>query len=102
MTDVWQMNISVVVILFALGLYCLFSKRNIIKLLIGFEILAKAATLSFILSGYMQNNIMIAQAIVITVILIDVIIIAVGLSVAVNVHKHTGSLDVEKIRRLRG
>jgi multisubunit Na+/H+ antiporter MnhC subunit len=97
---VWKVDMLFVLLLFCIGLYCLFSKPNLIKLIIGVEVLAKAVTLCFVLTGYIQNNTAIAQAIVVTIILIEVIIAAVALSLVVNVYRHNASLDVRRLRRL--
>jgi len=55
-----------------------------LKQLIGLEIMSKACLLAVILSGAATNNINFAQAIAITMILIDAIIITVGLSLLVK------------------
>jgi len=91
-----------IVVLIGIGVYCLLARRNIIQLLIGIEVIAKGVTLSFILGGFFQGNEQIAQAIVITIILIEVITMAVAMSLAVMSHRHTGSLDIKDLRRLRG
>lgn len=99
---IWQTNIITIAILFSIGLYCLISKKNLIKMIIGIEILARAATLSFILSGYVQLNEAITQSIAITFILLDVVVVAVALSLTVNAYKHTRTLNISALRRLRG
>jgi multisubunit Na+/H+ antiporter MnhC subunit len=91
-----------IVVLVGIGVYCLLARRNIIQLLIGIEVIAKGVTLSFILAGFFQGNEQIAQAIVITIILIEVITMAVAMSLAVMAHRHTRSLDIKDLRRLRG
>jgi multicomponent Na+:H+ antiporter subunit C len=100
--NLWQLYIVAIIILIGAGIYCLVAKRNIIQLLIGIEVIAKGVTLSFILAGFFQGNEQIAQAIVITVILIEVITAAVAMSLIVMAHRHTGSLDIKDLRRLRG
>jgi len=100
--NLWQLYMLAVIVLIGVGIYCLLARRNIIQLLIGIEVIAKGVTLSFILAGFFQGNEQIAQAIVITIILIEVITMAVAMSLAVMVHRHTGGLDIKDIRRLRG
>ena len=100
--NLWELYIVAVAALLAIGVYCLISRRNLIQLIIGLEIIAKAATLSFVLAGYVQGNEQIAQSIAITIILIEAITTAIVLSLIVAAYRHTGTLDVDILRRLRG
>jgi len=100
--NLWQLYIAAIVILLGIGIYCLISRRNLIQLIIGIEVIAKAVTLSFILAGHLQGNEQIAQAIVVTIILIEAVSIAVALSLIVAAYRHTGSLDINILKRLRG
>ena len=92
-----QLNMLAAAVLLFLGLYCLVSKRNLIKSIIGIEIMAKGALLSFIATG--GGSI---QSVVIIVIAIDAVIAAVALSIIVNAWKHTGSLSIDRLTKLRG
>jgi len=85
-----------VVILF-LGLYCILTKKSIIKSAIGISIMVKGGSLSFLAAGGAT-----AQVAVVLIIVIDAIVAAVLLSMAVNVYKHTGKLDFESLKRLWG
>jgi len=100
--DLWQLYIAAIVILLGIGIYCLISRRNLIQLIIGVEVIAKAVSLSFILAGHLQGNEQIAQAIVVTIILIEAVSTAVALSLIVAAYRHTGSLDTNILKRLRG
>ncbi len=97
----YQYELYAVFILVAIGLYCIFTKENLIKLVIGIEILAKAALLSFVTAGYYQGDTATAQALVVTAILVEVVVTALMLSLIVNAHRHTGSASVRALRRLR-
>jgi NADH:ubiquinone oxidoreductase subunit K len=85
-----------VMILF-LGMYCVLTKKNLIKSVIGISIMVKAASLSFLASGGTT-----AQVAVVLIIVVDAIVAAVILSLAVNVYRRTGSLNVEELRKLWG
>lgn len=91
-----------IVALFAMGFIALVAKRSLVKILLGLEILGKAATLTFVFGGHLLDDLGRAQAIVFTVIVIEVIVAALALALMVNVHRTTGSLGVDAIRRLRG
>jgi len=100
--NLWQLHIAAIIILLGLGIYCLISRKNLIQLIIGIEVIAKAVTFSFILAGHLQGNEQIAQAIVITIIVIEAITTAVVMSLLVAAYRRTGSLDIKDFRRLRG
>ena len=98
MTEYLNAYTLLVLVLILIGLYCLISKRNMIKMIIGIEILSKGVTLNFIATGYGG----IAQALVIIVIVIDVVIVAIALSLIVNAYTHYGVINLKKLKRLRG
>jgi NADH:ubiquinone oxidoreductase subunit K len=89
-------------LLFFIGLYCLLTSRNLIKLLIGLEIMAKSAVLSFIVAGWARGESFVSQSVVITFIVIEVSIVAVALALVINVYKNTGNLDIRSLARLKG
>jgi multisubunit Na+/H+ antiporter MnhC subunit len=97
----YQYELYAVLGLVGLGLYCLFTKENLVKSVIGVEIMAKAATLSFITAGYYQGDLATAQAMVITAIMVEVVVTAMMLSLIVNAFKHTGSASIKDLRNLR-
>ncbi len=95
--EVVQMDVLFALIFLALGLYCVLSKKNLIKMVIGLEIMAKGSTLAFIGMGGAA-----VQGYVIIAISIEAIVAAVALSIIVNVWKHTKNLDSSKMKQLRG
>jgi NADH:ubiquinone oxidoreductase subunit K len=95
--DPAQMNILGAALLLALGLICIMSQNNLIKVVIGLEILAKAAVLTFVGLGGAS-----VQGYVIIIIAIEAIVAAVALSIVVNVWRHSGSLDASDITELKG
>jgi NADH:ubiquinone oxidoreductase subunit K len=95
-------NLIFVGLLFFIGLYCLLSSRNMIKLLIGLEIMAKAAVLSFITAGFHRGETFFSQSLVITFIVVEVSIVAVALALVINAYKNTGNLDIRSLTKLKG
>ncbi len=89
-------------LLFAIGLYCLLTSRNMIKLLIGLEVMAKAAVLSFIAAGHARGETFLSQSLVITFIVVEVCIVAVALALVINAYRNTGTLDVRRLAKLKG
>jgi multisubunit Na+/H+ antiporter MnhC subunit len=95
-------NLIFVGLLFFIGLYCLLSNRNMIKLLIGLEIMAKSAVLAFITAGYVRGETFFTQSLVITFIVVEVSIVAVAMALVINAYKNTGSLDIRSLTKLKG
>jgi len=86
-----------------IGLGCLMVKRDLIRLLIGIEILFNAANLSFIafstqVVGFVDP---LPHSVVMMAIVLDGTVIAVGLAMVLNVYKNYKTIDVRKLRRLK-
>lgn len=95
-------NVITVILLFAIGSYCLLATHNLIRALIGLEILIKAVTLLVIFCGYKIGNLALAQSLVITIIVIEVVVMTIAVGVVVGIHRHNDSLDARNIRKLKG
>ncbi len=102
MNNMWILNMGFVALLIGIGLYCLLTMRNTVKLLIAIEIISKGVTLALVAGGYARNNLLVAQSLVITVIVVDVAVIATALAIIININRHTKSLDVRKLTKLKG
>lgn len=94
--------IAAIIILFIAGLYCILVTRNLMRVLIGLELLTKAVTLLLIVAGYATGRESLAQAVVITLIVIEVVVIAVMAGVILSIYRHTGSLDAGSVKSLKG
>jgi len=88
--------------LFVMGFYCIFFTFNLVRALIGVELLIKAVTLLIITAGYVTGRMSLAQAIVITLIVVEVVFIVVATGVVIGLHRHNGTLDTRKLRNLKG
>ncbi len=97
----WPFSIFVIM-LFVIGIYCILATFNLIRVLIGLEILIKAVTLLIIVVGYITGSLALAQSLVITLIVIEVVIVTVTVGVILGIHTNNNSLDVRKIRNLKG
>ncbi len=85
-----------------IGIYCIVTRRNMFRMLMGFTILTKAVTLAFIIGGRLGGNPGLGQSLAITVIVIEAAVTAVGMSMIVNIYRHYGAVDTSQVRRLRG
>ncbi len=90
--------------LFSIGLYCV-TKRNMIRILLGVEIILNAGNFAFIYfaSRYTAAGFVdpLGQSIVFMSIVLGGCVVAVGLALIVNAYKQYKTTDVRKLRRLR-
>lgn len=87
--------------LLAIGLYALLAVRNLIKVIIALQILAKGAILGLVLAGRINGQIGLGESLALTVIIVDTVVAVIGLSLAVQIRHHMGTLDVKSLTRLR-
>ncbi len=91
-----------IIMLAAIGIYCMLATYNLIRALIGVELLLKAVTLLIITVGYITKHNALTQAMVITFIVIEVVVMTVAIGVVLGIRSHTNSLDARDIRNLKG
>jgi len=92
-----------VAMMVVIGLGCLMVKRDMVRLLIGVEILFNAANLLFVAfstqtAGYIDP---LPHSIVMMALVLDGTVIAVGLAMVLNVYRHYKTIDIRKLRRLK-
>jgi multisubunit Na+/H+ antiporter MnhC subunit len=91
-----------IVPLIVAGVYCLVATRNFIRALIGLEIITKAVTLLIVVAGYASGRLELAQALVITLVVVEVVVISVAAGIVQRVYGLNESLDIRKTRNLKG
>ena len=84
-----------------IGLYCLLASRNLIRVIVGLQLLIKGVALAFVLGGNMSGNVSLVQTLGLTVIVADTIVAVVGLAMAVQIRHRLGSLDVKDLSSLK-
>ncbi len=84
------------------GFYCMLVSRSIVRQLVGLEIVSKGAMLTLISAGALTNNLVMAQALLITMIVIEVVVVAAGLALLVKNFRVNGSADMWKLNGLKG
>jgi NADH:ubiquinone oxidoreductase subunit K len=102
MSNTWLLYMAFAAVLIFVGLYCLLSMRNLIKLFIGIEVISKGISLALVATGFAKKNILVAQALAVTFIVIEVSVVATALAIIINTYRHTGSLDVRRLTKLKG
>lgn len=82
-------------VMLAIGIYGLLTKRQLLKVFISIELIATAATLNFIMLGV--NSLGISQALLILAFSTDTAVSAVILALLVIVSKKYGTSDISAI-----
>jgi NADH:ubiquinone oxidoreductase subunit K len=88
--------------LLGVGLSGLLRLRNLIQIIIAVQILAKAAILALVVAGKASGQVNLGQSLAVTVIVADTMIAVVGLALAVQVRRRSGTLDVKRLGSLKG
>ena len=91
-----------VILLFIIGLYCILATYNLIRILIGIELLIKAVTLLLIVVGYVNGHTALMQTLVITLVLIEVVSMVIAAGIIIGLYRHNNSLDTRNLRTLKG
>jgi len=102
MTSTWLLYMAFAALLVAAGIFCLLTMRTLVKLFIGVEVISKGVSLALVATGYVKQTLLTAQAITVTFIVIEVSVVATALAIIINVYRHTGSLDVRRLSKLKG
>jgi NADH:ubiquinone oxidoreductase subunit K len=102
MINTWYLYLFFSAGLIFAGLFGLLAKRNLIKLFISIEVIAKGVSLVLVATGFTKGNILLAQALVVTFIVIEVSLVATALALIINIYRRTQSLDVRKLAKLKG
>jgi len=89
-------------LLFILGWICLISQRNTFKQIIGLKIMLQGVTLALVLAGKLQENMNLAQTMVISALIVETIVIALALAMIVSIFRNIPSGDIDLLRKLRG
>ena len=103
-------------LLVGISFYILIFKRNLIKLIMGIGMLAAGVNLFLVALGYRAGGnapiytdapegpmvLPVPQALTLTSIVINVAVLALMLTMVILIYRHTGSLDSEKSRKMKG
>jgi NADH-quinone oxidoreductase subunit K len=84
------------------GVYCFLVTFNLLRMLIGLEVMIKAVTLLIVVAGLLSGQMALAQSIVITVIVIEVVVMVVAAGIVLGFFNIYGSLNVKNARNLKG
>ena len=88
--------------LLGIAFYGLMISRNLIKIVIGLQIMAKGALLGLVAAGSLNGQIGLSQSMALTVIVADTVVAVMGIALGVQIRRRLGSLDVRDLSSLRG
>ncbi|MBF0409336.1 MAG: NADH-quinone oxidoreductase subunit K [Candidatus Riflebacteria bacterium] len=90
------------IVFFVCAFYCMMATKNLIRAIIGLELLTKAVTLFIVVAGHISNQMALAQSLAISVIIIEVIVVPLSAGLILGIFRKNNSLGIDKIRNLRG
>ncbi|HNT55091.1 MAG TPA: NADH-quinone oxidoreductase subunit K [Anaerolineaceae bacterium] len=93
--------LGVAFLLLGVGVYALLATRNLIKVIVALQIMVKGAMLALVLAGRETSQPGLGQTLALTVIVADTIVAVIGLTLAVQIRRRFGSLDVKDLTRLK-
>lgn len=85
-----------------IAVYCMVATRNLIRILIGVELLGKVVTLLLGAGGYLNARSAQGQSMIVTLIVVEAVLIAVAAGVVIGQWEHTRSLDAKNLQDLKG
>jgi NADH:ubiquinone oxidoreductase subunit K len=88
--------------LVGLGLYALTTRRHLLRVLVGLQIMAKGTLLALLAAGQYSGQIDLVQTLIITVIVADTVVATAALAIAVRVWRRLGTLDLATLAKLKG
>jgi len=97
MSIFYAIYLIAVVLIAVTAIYCLMITRNLIRILIGLEVMIKAVTLLLIAIGHIGGNLPYAESFVITLIIVEVVIMAVAAGIVIGIYRRNNSLNVNNL-----
>ncbi|HMQ20999.1 MAG TPA: NADH-quinone oxidoreductase subunit NuoK [Planctomycetota bacterium] len=90
-------------VLFAVGLYAVLARRNLIAILIGVELMLNAANINFLaFHRFVTNDPAVGQIVVLFVIGLAAAEVAIALSIVLAVYRERKAIDVQDLEELKG
>lgn len=87
--------------LFFMGMICVVTRRNLIMILIGVEIMLNAAGIAFVGAALRWHSLD-GQAFVLFLMAVAAAEVAVGLALIVYAHRHSGTLNGDGYNLMKG
>jgi len=104
-------------VVFLIGLYCVITKKNLLKIVMGIVIMEYAVNFFLVLLGYRMGGVApivvegvreakfvdpLPQAMVLTAIVISIATLAFIVAICIRIYEKYHTFDLTEIRRLKG
>jgi multisubunit Na+/H+ antiporter MnhC subunit len=89
-------------LVFMVGVFLLLVQRNLLRIVLAVEVLAKGVTLVLLSAGVHRGAVPLMQSLIVTFIVVETILAAVLLAIIVVCQRNNASLDVRLLARLKG
>ncbi|MEM3538382.1 MAG: NADH-quinone oxidoreductase subunit K [Nitrososphaerales archaeon] len=90
------------IFLYIIGLYGIAVRRNMIRTVIGLEIVTAGVNLNFLAFTILNKNLLpLAQYFVVISIVVGAAVASLALMIIIQAYRHYGSIDLKKMSRLR-
>jgi len=89
-------------IIFALGLYCVLSRRNAIGILMGIELILNSANINYLAFSFYSGGKYDGQVFAIFVIMLAAAEAVIGLAIVLAIYQNFMSIDAETTETLSG
>lgn len=100
--DLLTLYVTAIVLVAVTGLYYLLVTTNLIRAVIGLELVTKSITLGLILAGRLTGRVGLGQALAITLIVVEVVVVVVAVGLILLAHRHTNQVDTRGLRSIKG
>jgi NADH-quinone oxidoreductase subunit K len=97
-----QHFLALSLVLFALGLFCVVTRRNAIGILMGVELILNSANINYVAFARYGGGGYDGQAFAIFVIMLAAAEAAIGLAIVLGIYQSFETIDVDATDRLRG
>ncbi len=90
-------------VLFAIGLFGVLTRRNLIAILMSVEILLNAAALAFAaVAAYRDPAFLSGQLFALFIMVVAAAELSIGFAIFLNVYRHAGTVATEAVEEMRG
>ena len=97
-----QSYLTVTAILFCLGLYNVITRRNLVGILMGVELILNAASINMVAFSHFNGNDVAGSVFSIFLIVLAASEAAVALAIVVSIYRQFHTIDAEEATTLKG
>lgn len=83
--------------LLLVGLYGLMTVRNLLRIIIALQLMAKGGFVMLIVAGVISGNVVLGESLALAVISVDTLVMVIGLALVVHTKQHQQTLNVDDV-----